>query len=85
MVLLCYVYHIYHSNAEEFTGRTELFLCSSLQLSYNKFTKDLAVKALGHLPKIHYMFFLCIQILVMYKENVVQLKLKLQRAEHIIF
>lgn len=44
VVLLCDVYHTYHSNTEEFTGSTpELFLCNSFQLQYIKFTKDLAV------------------------------------------
>ena len=84
MVLLCHVYHTYHSNTEEFTGSTpELFLCNSFQLHYNKFTKDLAVKAFWLLPSICHIFFLCIPILVMYKQNV-QLKMKHHRAEHII-
>jgi hypothetical protein len=86
VVLLSDVYHTYRSNTEEFTGSTpELFLCNSFQLQYNKFTKDLAVKAFQHLPSICYMFFLCIPILVKYKENVVQLKHKHHRTEHIIF
>lgn len=57
VVLLCDVYHTYHSNTEEFTGSTsELFLCNSFQLQCNKFTKDLAVKAFWHLLSICYVF-----------------------------